>query len=292
MKPEKLSTPLLALVFSFLALLLSSEPATAAGQTDPAPKPMASMEDAREAQLALDRFIQAYESGNTTVIRSMLDPAMIGYQQFIDGIRRDISAMKQLRIHLYDTRIIAGPDVTVVHTQWEKRFLAANDLSPGLLRGSSTFLLHKTSGGWKFAALAGDNLLSSSNGTLAKLTFTPSQLSYSSLPSSAAAAPPPMSGFTIAVEDPNLIGIGSISVEFRTSQGDVETFSLTETSPGRFSRSTLNIEQNAVGAAPSTNGRLIIDSSPLPATVTMRYLDRNPGNGQPARNLSASITIQ
>ena len=291
MKSRKIRTTLFVIMFSLLSVSLPYTPACVAGQNDK-PEPMASMEEARAAQQALDRFVQAYESGNTTVIRSMIDPGMIGYQQFLDGIRRDTASMKQLRIHLFDTRVIAGPDVTVVHTQWEKRFLSATDLSPGLLRGSSTFLLHKTAGGWKFAALAGDNLLSSSSGTLAKLTFTPTVLSYSSLPAGAASAPPPMSGFNIAVEDPNLIGKGSITVEFRSSQGDVENFSLSETSPGRFTRNTLNIEQSAVGAAPLTNGRLVIDSSPLPATVTMRYIDRNPGNGQPARNITASITVQ
>ena len=101
-----------------------------------------------------------------------------------------------------------------------------------------------------------------------------------------------MTGFTIEVADPDLAGRGSINVDFRTSQGDAETFTLTETSPGRFTRNALNIEQNGSGAPPSVNGRLVIDPSPLPATVTMRYIDRNPGNGQPARTLSKSITVQ
>lgn len=291
MKADTLCKTLLAVIISWLTLSLSCGIALAAEQNSN-PQSLASLEDARAAQQALDRFFRAYETGNTGAIRNMIDPSMIGYQQFLDGIRRDMTSMKQLRIHLYDTRVIAGPDVTVIHTKWEKRFLSATDLSPGTLRGSSTFLLHKMAGGWKFAALAGDNLLSSSSGALAKLTFTPTQLSYSSLPAAIVAAPPPMSGFNIVVEDPDLIGSGSITVEFRTSQGDLENFTLSETSPGRFSRSTLNIEQNVVGAAATTNGRLIIDSSPLPCTVTMRYVDRNPGNGQPARNLSASITIQ
>ena len=256
------------------------------------PAAPASMEEARAARQALDRFLAAYQNGNLSEIRSMLDPSMIGYQQFVDGVQRDISTLKQIRIHLYDTQVIAGPDVTVVHTRWEKRFLSVTNMEPGMHSGSASFLLHRTVTGWKLAALAGDNLLVSTGGTLAKLTFQPSQIAYTSLPVSAVGAPAPLSGVTIEVADPDLIGRGSINVDFRTSQGDAETFALTETSPGHFTRNTLNIEQNSSGAPPSVNGRLVIDPSPLPATVTMRYVDRNPGNGQPARTVSVSITIQ
>lgn len=267
---------------------------TAAEQAaDTTAKPaMADMEEARAARQALDRFINAYQNGNVGEIRSMLDPSMIGYQQFVDGVQRDMSVLKQIRIHLYDTQVLAGPDVTVVHTRWEKRFLSVTNMEPGFHRGFSSFLLHRTTTGWKLAALAGDNMVVSTGGTLARLTFQPGTIAFSSLPVAAAAAPPPMSGFTIEVADPDLIGRGSINVDFRTSQGDNETFPLTETSPGRFSRNTLNIEQSVVGAGPTVNGRLVIESSPLPATVTLRYVDQNPGNGQPPRVLSTSITIQ
>ncbi len=261
--------------------------------TDGTTKPsLAGMEEARAARQALDRFVNAYQNGNAGEIRAMLDPSMIGYQQFIDGVQRNMSMQKQIRIHFYDTQVIAGPDVTVVHTRWEKRFLSVTNMEPGLHRGFSSFLLHRTTTGWKLAALAGDNMVVSTGGTLARLTFQPSTIAFSSLPVAVVAAPPPMSGFTIEVADPDLIGRGSINVDFRTSQGDNETFALTETSPGRFVRNTLNIEQSVVGAGPTVNGRLVIDSSPLPATVTMRYIDQNPGNGQPPRALSTSITIQ
>lgn len=260
---------------------------------DGATKPsLAGMEEARAARQALDRFVNAYQNGNAGEIRAMLDPSMIGYQQFIDGVQRNMSMQKQIRIHLYDTQVIAGPDVTVVNTRWEKRFLSVSNMEPGLHRGFSSFLLHRTKAGWKLAALAGDVMLVSTGGTLARLTFQPSPIAFSSLPVALAAAPPPMPGFTIEVADPDLLGQGTINVAFETSQGDNETFALTETSPGHFVRTTLNIEQSVVGAGPTVNGRLVIDSSPLPATVTMRYVDQNPGNGQPPRVLSTSITIQ
>lgn len=258
-----------------------------------APQPLASQEQAQQAQQALSEFLRAYEQGNLSKMRSMLDPSMIGYQKLLDGIQRDINAYKQIRIHLSNTQVLAGPDVTVIQTHWEKRFLSTTNLQPGLHSGNSQFLMHQVASGWKIADMAGDEVLASASGTLAQLTFTPFVISYASLPVGAVAAPPPMTGFLIEVQDPDLAGRGSLNIEFRSSQGDRETFVLTEISAGRFSRTTLNIEQDPTGAAAVIgDGRLHISATPLPATVTMTYTDQNPGNNMPARSLSRSIRIQ
>lgn len=258
-----------------------------------APQPLADQRKAEQAQEALAQFLRAYEQGNLSQIRSMLDPSMIGYQRLLDGIQRDSHAYKQIRIHLSNTQVLAGPDVTVIQTHWEKRFLSATDLRPGLHSGESQFLLHQAASGWKIADMAGDAILASDSGSLAQLTFTPAALAYASLPVGATAPPPPMGGFLIEVLDPDLAGRGSLSIEFRSSQGDRENFLLTETSAGRFARTTLSIEQDPTGAATVVgDGRLFISSSPLPALVTMSYTDRNPGNGMPPRTLSRSIRVQ
>ncbi len=274
------------------AVLLAAEsPEGAMGQTEL--QPLADVEEANRAKQALLGFIRAYELGDVAQIRGMLDNSMIGYQAFIDGVRKDFAAYRQIRIHFIDTRVLAGPDVTVISTKWEKRYLSSADLQPGKQSGESTFLLHNTPGGWKVAALAGDNVVASLGGTLARggmlgqVTFTPAifaGLNYSGIiPTSA------------EVYDLDLSGSGSINVQFVTGQNDSETFTLPEVSPGRFVSTTLNIEGNVAGAPIiQGDGVLRIDTTAggLPTTVTMRYTDQNPGHFLPQRTITSTMQIQ
>jgi hypothetical protein len=110
------------------------------------------------AMNAFNEFLRAYEFGNTALIQNKLDPAMIGYQRFIDGVIQDNNRSKQLRVFLKDTQLQCGPDITVIQTLWEKRYLDVNTFQPGLTTGRSTILMHRDQTGWKFAAIAGDNL--------------------------------------------------------------------------------------------------------------------------------------
>jgi hypothetical protein len=110
------------------------------------------------AMNAFNEFLRAYEFGNTALIQNRLDPAMVGYQRFIDGIIQDNNRSKQLRVFLKDTQSQCGPDITVIQTLWEKRYLDVNTFQPGLTTGRSTILMHRDQAGWKFAAIAGDNL--------------------------------------------------------------------------------------------------------------------------------------
>lgn len=240
-----------------LALLLGATGAQAQG-SKPAEVPVADLAEAGRAQQALEDFIRAYETGNIGLLRSKLDPAMIGYQRFIDGMIQDGNRLKQIRIHLLDTQTLAGPDVAMIQTSWEKRFLSATSLQPDLNTGKSQFLLHRGKDGWRVVAVGGDNPFASQSGVLAQLTLTN-------------AGTPMTPSVLITVVDPDLAGKSTIPVQLAYG-ASVATVTLTETTPGRFA--TLN-------PYPVSGG-----------VVTLRYMDANPGGGRPPSLLTRSVVAQ
>jgi hypothetical protein len=226
---------------------------------------------------AFSEFVHAYELGNTALIRSKMDPSMLGYLHFIEGVVQDTNRFKQIQLTLKDMQIQCGPDVTVIQTAWEKRFLDVTTFTPGLFTGRATILMHRDNGGWKFAAVSGDNPFSSQSGSLAQLSFGPA-LSIAGL-----GAAPTQLALTIEVVDNDLAGKGSIQVQIVTNQGDAENVDLTEVSPGRFSRSSYFF---AGGAAVPGDGVLQVGAG---AVLTLRYVDQNPGNNRPAVLLTRSL---
>jgi hypothetical protein len=229
-------------------------PATEPAKSTPV---VADLAEGQKAQQALDELIQAYETGNTGLIRSRLDPAMIGYQRFIDGVIEDNNRLKLIRIHLSDVQVLAGPDIAVIQANWEKRFLSANGLQPDLNSGHSMFLLHRDQGQWRVAAFGGDNLFASQSGVLAQLSMV-----YNAGPAT----------MSITVVDPDIAGTGSITVQMiYGNPASSHSVSLIESTPGRFSR---NVE---VGATPGA--------------VILKYVDNNPGGGRPPSVLTKSVMI-
>lgn len=244
-----------------LGLLLGSAgmaglTATASAQGNkPVEAPVADLAEAGKAQQALEEFIRAYEGGNIGLIRSRLDPGMIGYQRFIDGMVQDSNRLKQIRLHLLDTQTMAGPDVAIIQTSWEKRFLSATTLSPDINSGRSQFLLHRGKDGWRVAAVGGDNPFSSQSGVLAQLVLTDMGL-------------PLAPAVRIGVVDPDLAGKGSTSVQLSYGASSILVV-LMESTPGRF------------GATQAVTS----------GTVTLRYMDGNPGGGPPPSLLTRSIVV-
>lgn len=219
--------------------------------------PIADLSEGRKAQEALEELVRAYEAGNVGLIRNRLDPAMIGYQRFIDGVIQDSSRLKLIRIHLKDTQVLAGPDVAVIQTNWEKRFLSATGLAPGLFTGHSMFLLHRDNGGWKVAAFGGDNLFASQSGVLAQLGLVNANT-------------PLAPSVNIEVIEPDMAGAISLTVTLTHSGGTFYPV-LNEMTPGRF------VSPSPVGVSTGV--------------VTLRYLDANPGGGRPPSWLGKSITL-
>ncbi len=245
-------------------------------------KPIADLAEARRVQQALNDFIPDYETGHVIALRNTLDPTMVGYQRFLDGMVRDTTAYKQIRIHLLDTQTLAEPDVAVIQTNWEKRFISVSTFQPGLFTGHSTFLFHRGKEGWRIAAFGGDNLFASQSGVLAQLTFAPAIIPLASIPVVAAVNIP----VQIEVVDPDIAGLGSINVEIVTNLGDREVFALTELTPGRYTRNVLKF---GVGPVIPGNGQIDV---PGPTTLTLRYQDNNPGDNRPPSVLTRTIRVQ
>lgn len=245
--------------------------------------PIADLAEAQKAQAELQALIRAYETGNLTYFQSRLDPAMIGYQRVVDGVIRDTNLLKQIRVHLFDTQVLAGPDVAVIQTGWEKRFLSLAGFQPGLFTGHSTFLLHRDKDQWKVVAFAGDSLFASQSGVLAQLTVSPAVIK---VPYSCGLCPT----ISINLLDPDLAGQGTALVEIISSQGDRESVTLTATTPGRFMGTIGTTIQ--YGTSPvAGSGFVDINSNPalLPVNITVRYLDQNPGSNRPPSYVSQTL---
>ena len=279
MKPVRAVAILLLTCLPAVALLAQDAPA---GPGKPA---LASLEDMKAARSSLDEIIRAYETGDIGLIQARLDPAMIGYQRFIDGMRRDTTSLKQIRLHLFEAQITAGPHVAMIQAAWEKRFFGVVDFTPGIFTGRSTFLMHRDRGGWRLAAVSGDNPFSSETGTLATLSVMPGTIPLASIPFCPGVYP-----LSVELVDPDLAGLPSVSIEIATSQGDQEGVVLTAVAPGRFRRSGLPMCQGAT--APLRNsGTVEINNVATPATLTFRYVDANPGANRPPATLTRSVVI-
>lgn len=274
----------------FLLLIACMTMIAPARAQAPAAEPksaVAGFEDMKAARAALDELIRAYEAGDIGAIQARLDPAMIGYQRFLDGMRRDTANLKQIRLHLFEANVTAGPDVAMIEAAWEKRFFGVADFTPGIFSGRSTFLMHRAKDGWRLAAVSGDNPFSSESGVLATLTVMPGNLPLATLlPCGGRLVP-----VTLELVDADLAGLQSVTVEAVTSQGDREGVVLTAVSPGRFRRTSLPMCQAAVPPV-SGSGSIEINNTAVPATLTFRYVDANPGANRPPATLQRSVTIR
>jgi hypothetical protein len=241
------------------------------------------------ASKTLAEFVQAYEANDLATIRNRLDPALIGYQRFLDGLVADFSRQKQLRLFLKDTQMQCGPDVTVINVTWEKRFLELNTFQPGFLTGRMSILLHRNLDQWRMAAVGGDSPFgTAASGAAADLTVAPavdiSPLSVvtSSMAAKAKATPINLP-FSLNVVDADQAGRGSVQIVVTSSKGDRETFTLTESSPGRFTRANMPFQ---VATATPGDGVLQVEAG---CVLTVRYADLNPGNNRPATVLTRTV---
>jgi hypothetical protein len=241
------------------------------------------LNEAQTARAALDELIRAYEVGNLSLLQARLDPAMIGYQRFLDGAREDANRLKQIRIHLFDTQTTIGPDIAVVQTNWEKRFISVTSFQPGLFSGSSKFMLQKKPTGWTVIAFAGDNLFSSASGVLGQIRVN-GGVAMVTLPPAATIQGGLSVPLSIEVVDPDQAGMHSVIVDATTSSGDRESLTLAETTPGRFTSVVSLLHAPAVVG----DGRI----QAAPGSLTLRYLDRNPGNDRPPATVSLTIQLR
>lgn len=251
------------------------------------------LETGRKAAAALDEILRAYETGNTGFIRSHLDPSMIGYQRLMDGIAVEANLCKQVRFHLVDTQIQAGPDLVVIQTGWEKRCLQMPNLAARLDTGRSTFLMHLGATGWAVSAISGSNPLASTSILATIKAFTTlTCATVNGLLAGSAAMP-----FSITVTDPDLASLSSITVRV-TSGSDAESITIPASIAGAFQKTTLLVSKAVAGVAGTTviPGNGVLDILPAggvagftcPA-VTVSYVDTTTPTG--TQTISASVPI-
>jgi hypothetical protein len=247
------------------------------------------------ASKSLDTFINMYEQNNLVGIRNRLDPAMIGFQRFIDGLQQDFARQKQIRLFIKDITLQCGPDITVISMTWEKRFLELNTFEAQLLVGRMTVLMHRSVDLWRLAAVGGESPFgTSASGTagqirvastvdISSLSIISSEtaLAIRSLNSQKANAPFDTAAVVnlplqIEITDADQAGRGNLQVVVETNLGDRETFSLNEIGQGRFIRNDLPF---SAGAPRAGDGILQVA---VGTTLTVRYADLTPGNNRPA----------
>lgn len=255
------------------------EPGAPAGEEGEA-APIGGLEDMQKARDALDELLRAYEGGNIAKFQQRLDPAMVGYQVFLDGVRRDIAAYRNLRINLTDTQITAGPDLAVIQIAWEKRFLSAGAFTPGIFTGRSTVLMHRDGDAWRLSAVALDNPFSSASGVLARLTVMPMSIGINALDGDAPVQ--------VEVVDADMAGGESVRVSVSSASGDRETLILSAVSPGVFR--TLSVPLLFEPGTPLPGNEMV--EVPGPGSITFRYVDPNPGDNRPSSTLTRVLRTQ
>lgn len=261
-----------------------SPPSASAASAPSAAVRQSDFDDLQAARKALDTALRAYENGDVLYFERLLDPDVIGRARLMDALRRDANNLRQIRMHLADIEQHAGADVTVLRARWEKRFLTATNLQPGLVSGHSVFMMHRTADGWRLAAIAGDNPFGGGTGTMAQLTVRPAAISLGSLPGT----PAPYAPFSVEVVDPDLAALPSVTVDVRTTQGDREQITLQSVSAGRFVNASTPFVLLSVSGGLSGNG--VIDI-PGATTLTVQYVDQQPGQNRPAATLTRRIPV-
>ncbi len=240
--------------------------------------PPAALQAQHEARAALDVLLQAAERGDAEYVRQQLNPAMVGYQRLVDGLRRDAATQRFARIVLLGPQVTSSSDLVMIQSAWEKRFFGVADGQPALQRGQATFLLKRSGESWQLAAIGGDNPLASAAGTLARLEAR--------VLSASCTVAPFQVQLNVVLTDPDLAGLGQVAVEVSTPAGDREGLLLVAQGPGQFA-SLVPIPCTNNPSAPF-DGLLRVTG---PTTLTVRYVDANPGGGRPSVTLTRQVQL-
>lgn len=245
------------------------------------PVKLGTQEDARLASAALDEILSAYEQGNVNLLRSRLNPSMIGLQKLLDDVTRENNICKQMRILLLDKQVQAGPDLAVVQTNFQKRCLQVPNFTPVFFSGHTTFLMHREAGGWTMAAVSGNSPFTFNGGNALATLQVISGASFAATPVGGTAPQP----FMITVTDPDKAGVAAVTVQINTTNAlinDALTVTLPAVSPGspQFRIPTVTFARNSAGclraAAPAQPGALEI----CPGTsYVVTYVDTTAPSG-------------
>jgi FecR protein len=160
------------------------------------------------AQRTLDEFIQAYERGDIAYIQRRLDPAMVGYGPFLNGMMEDVNAQKQIRFLIQNRNAQCGSDLAVINFRWEKRYLDLVTFQPRLQTGQASVLTYLKAGEWRLSGISGDNPFASTLNRAALLTTSIKAISFAGLPKTS--TPSATSTFTGTASADILVGANGL----------------------------------------------------------------------------------
>ncbi len=250
----------------------------------PQPSSLAALQEAR---VAFEALVLAYERADVLTFERQLDASLIGRSRMLDALRRDANALRNVRVHLSDFQLSAGPDVAVVKVRWEKRFLSATNLQPGLQSGNSVVLMHRERDGWRMASLGGDNLFGGPGGVRGTLTASPSSIALTSLPITALTYAP----FVVEVNDADLIGNSTISVAVTSPQGEREVIVLSAVGAGLYRSNLVQFNNMSGPGGPVIAGNNVVEVVGA-TTLSVLYVDQTPGGNRPAVTLTRRVPVR
>jgi hypothetical protein len=127
------------------------------GTTPPAPT-LPGESPAKQAVDTLNAMLVAFENGDTAKVAESIEPTLVGLAVLLKSVDESHAQQRSIRIHLQDLQVTAGGDDALIGADWEKRYLSAAKLAPGLAKGRATFVFRRTGKQWKLAGMTGDNL--------------------------------------------------------------------------------------------------------------------------------------
>jgi hypothetical protein len=275
------------------------------------------LDGGRKALAEFEEFLRAFEAGDLTKIRQSMDPSMIGYQKMLNDIGKESNECKQMRVTILDTKIQAGPDITSISFNWEKRCLLLPLMTPQLVTGHSNVLMHLGPNGWYFTALTGTNpfapiTTSAAAARANKVAYTLAVLTVPTISAGGTsmgiwgnADGTTPQAFPISVTDPDLVGSAaraSVNVTLTTNAGsnaDTLVVTLLSVGPGQFALANVNFKQAATAGGTSAPICPASPASPAFPTsleicvgsiITVSYRDQTTPSGV-AQVVSKMVTV-
>lgn len=151
--------------------------------------------DAEQVWQQFEQLIAAYERGDLAAFDRGFAPSTMGLQALRDALLFDAAARRLPRLRFTDTQLTASPELAVIQTRWEKRWLDPAGLAPEASEGQVTLLLKREDQRWQISAIQGDNPFIGPRDRRAQLRVGAVVVALAALPQTCpVVAPPPVTG--------------------------------------------------------------------------------------------------
>lgn len=232
------------------------------------------------AQRALDSLLRAYERGDVSFIQQRIDPALIGFGTLLNDVITSNNVQRQTRLQVLDRQMQCAPDVAVINFSWRKTFLTSTTFTPVSQQGRTSVLITNLGAGvegkWQVSGFSGAPLFKptyalSNDGAI---TVTPGTVAYG-----AASSGTFNRNVVIQVTDADLTS-ATVPVQVTASNGDVETFTLSQASPGVYRSNQITLRRPLTIPITVVQGNGAIDIPSLSSvSLSLRYSDVKAANG-------------